>query len=187
MILRHLVTINSKYLVQYNHVKLIFRAAAGQNEDIPIESDNQFPPDADDAVIEGSGYVAKFSESVDTTPIPILEEVLSEIKNEETTTQAQEDQMCPKSCSCHFEGGTENFVVDCSGSGLTEFPLPLDPKTTSLNIQNNKIAAIPKDIATLTNLKVLNADNNTIMDLALGVSSANHSIFFMKEERFKRN
>lgn len=188
MILRHLVTINSKYLVQYNHVKLIFRAAAGQNEDIPIENDNQFPPD--DAVIEGSGDITmiKLSESVDTTPIPILEEVLPEIDNEETTTQAQEDQTCPESCSCHFEGGTENFVVDCSGNGLTAFPLPLDPKTTSLNIQNNNITEIPKDIATLTNLKVLNADNNAIKDLALGVSVTNvHSNLFIKEEKLKLN
>lgn len=165
MILRHLVAINSKY----NHVKLIFRAAAGQNENIPIESDNQFPPDG--APIEGSGddTINVLSGIVDISQVP-LEEVLPEIKNEETTTQSQQNE-CPKSCSCHIEG--ENFVVDCSGNGLTEFPLPLDPKTTSLNIQNNKITEIPKNIATLTNLKVLNADSNEIMDLALGVSITN--------------
>lgn len=179
MILRHLVTINSKYLAQYNHVKLIFRAAAGQNEDSPFETDNQFPPNGDGALMEGSGddTINKLSESVDATLVPQLEEVL-EIKNEETTTQAQEDESCPKSCSCLFEGSTEDFVVDCSGNGLTEIPLPLDPRTTSLNIKNNKIAEIPKDIATLTKLKVLNADNNTIMDLALGVSiTSEHRIY----------
>lgn len=188
MILRHVVTINSKYLVQYNHVKLIFRAAAGQNEDIPIDNDNQFPPDADDAVFDGSadGSINMFSGSVDTTPAPLLEDVLPGIDNDATATEAQEDQMCPKSCSCHFEGATENFVVDCSGIGFTEFPLPLDPKTTSLNIKNNKITEIPKDIATLTNLKVLNADNNAIMDLALGVSITNvQGTFFIKEEKLK--
>lgn len=164
MILRHLVSINSKYLVQYNHVKLIFRVAAGQK--IPIDITNKFPPDE---VFEGSGdeTINVHSAIVDTTPVPLLQKVIPDIENEETTTQSQEED-CPKSCSCHIEG--ENFVVDCSGNGLTEFPLPLSPKTTSLNIKNNKITEIPKGIATLTNLKVLNADNNTIMDLALGVS-----------------
>lgn len=177
MILRHFVTINSRYLVHYNHVKLIFRAgtAAGQSEDIPIENDNQFPPDDQshaDAIIEGSGddTVDEPPASVALSPAPLLEEVQFGTENEETTTQAQEDQSCPKSCSCHFEGGTEKFVVDCAGNGLTEFPLHIDPKTTTLNIQNNKITEIPKDIAKLTNLEVLNADNNLIMDLALGVS-----------------
>lgn len=184
MILRHLATINNKYLVQYNHVKLIFRVAAGQNEDIPIENDNQFPPDTDGAVIEGSGdeTVTVLSGIVDI-PVPLMEEVLPGNENGETTTIAQEDQTCPKSCLCHFEGATENFVVDCSGNGLTEFPLPLDSKVTSLNIQNNKITEIPKDIATLTNLKVLNADNNAIMDLALGVSIHNvPNIFLITED-----
>lgn len=170
-------------------MKLIFRAAAGQSEDIPIENDNQFPPDVDGAVIEGSGggAINMLSASIDTTPAAPLEEVLPEIETETTTTQAQEDEQCPKSCSCYSQGAT--FNVNCAGNGLTEFPLPLNPKTTSLNIENNIIPEIPKDIATLTNLKELNADNNAIMDLALGVSTSIsniHSIFSIKD-CFKHN
>lgn len=159
-------------------MKLIFRVGivAGQSEEIPIENDNYFPPNADqshaDTLTEGSGdgTVDEPPLSGDTSLAPLLQEVQAGIENGETTTQSQEDQSCPQSCSCHFEGGTDNFIVDCAGTGLTEFPLNIDPKTTTLNIQNNKITEIPKDVAALPNLKVLNADNNVIMDLALGVS-----------------
>lgn len=76
---------------------------------------------------------------------------------------------CPKPCVCHIEGDSSNFFVDCSGYELTEFPSPIDTKTTTLNIQNNKLTDIPKEVSALKNLKVLNANDNSIMDLALGV------------------
>lgn len=153
-----------------------FGAAAGQSDDIPIEHDNQFPPeghlDTDDAFIEGSGdgTIEEPLHANESTPTPQLEEVQSEVLNEELAPITDTDSACPNQCLCHVEGGTDNFVVDCSGYDLTEFPSPLDLKTTTLNIQNNKLTEIPKTVSELKNLKVLNVENNLIRDLAPGVS-----------------
>lgn len=82
-----------------------------------------------------------------------------------------EDTSCPQPCVCHIEGDSSDFVVDCSGYGLTEFPSPIDIKTTTLNIQNNKLTEMPKEVSALKNLKFLNANDNSIMELASGVSN----------------
>lgn len=163
--------------------------AAAQNGElhIPLESDNQFPPEEHaetvDSPIEGSGEGA-VSEPADTTteihPIPKIEDVKSPVLSDnETEPSTSESNVsptsetadgCPKPCVCNIEGDTKNFIVDCSGYGLTEFPKVIDPRTTNLNLQNNKLTEIPKEISDLKNLKVLNANNNQIMELAPGVS-----------------
>lgn len=144
-----------------------------------METDNNFPPDKVDSsnVIEGSGAGA-LEEPVDVTSTtefsgpPPLEEVQLPISDDilPTAGETEEDSSCPKPCVCHVEGESNDFVVDCSGYGLVEFPASIDSKTTTLNIQNNKITEIPKDISALKNLQVFNAESNSIMDLASGVS-----------------
>ncbi|XP_014367191.2 uncharacterized protein LOC106717788 [Papilio machaon] len=166
---------------------LAANVAAAQNGElhIPLESDNQFPPEEHaetvDSPIEGSGD-GVVSEPADTTTeihlIPKIEDVKSPVLlDNETESSTSESSIsptpetvdaCPKPCVCNIEGATNNFIVDCSGYGLTEFPKLLDPKTTTLNLQNNKLTEIPKEISALKNLKVLNANNNQIMELAPG-------------------
>ncbi|KAI5637249.1 leucine rich repeat domain-containing protein [Phthorimaea operculella] len=151
---------------------------AAQSEDIPVESDNQFPPDSVEPtndVIDGSGDGAGAEITPEpepaetTTPVAQLEEVqASNVELQSSILSPEEDQSCPKPCVCHYVGGTDDFVVDCSGYGITDFPAPIDPKTTTLNIQNNKLTELPKEVSALKNLKVLNAENNEIMELALG-------------------
>ncbi|XP_041979646.1 uncharacterized protein LOC121733450 [Aricia agestis] len=157
-------------------------AVNAQNEDealqIPIETNNQFPPDQleSEGLIEGSGAGGGIEEpKIDITsevvPPPELENIVPEAtENTETTTTADNasEIPCPKPCVCSIEGDTNNFAVDCSGYDLTEFPSPIDSRTTTLKLHNNKLTEIPKDISSLKNLKVLNAENNSIMDLALG-------------------
>ncbi|KOB79519.1 Variable lymphocyte receptor C, partial [Operophtera brumata] len=152
--------------------------AAAQSDDefnIPVENDNQYPPDnhaeSDGSIIEGSGLGA-IEEPVDVTTqpnVPLVQDVqLQMAEEDEHIAPEPEDTSCPKPCVCHIEGDSSNFVVDCSGYELTEFPSPIDTKTTTLNIQNNKLTEIPKEVSALKNLKVLNANDNSIMDLALG-------------------
>ncbi|XP_049873225.1 uncharacterized protein LOC126371870 [Pectinophora gossypiella] len=150
-------------------------AVTGQSDDIPIENDNQFPPENPADVIEGSGggtideppVPSETTSATETTLAPLLEEVQpTNLLSEVVTTS--EDQSCPKPCVCHYEGESDDFVVDCSGYDLTEFPSPIDPKTTVLNLQKNKLTTLPKEVSSLKILKVLNAENNSIMDLALG-------------------
>ncbi|KPI95593.1 PREDICTED: uncharacterized protein LOC106115859 [Papilio xuthus] len=166
---------------------LAAEVAAAQNGElhIPLESDNQFPPEEHaetvDIPIEGSGD-GVVSEPADTTTetllIPKIEDVKSPVLSDnETESSTFESSIsptsetadaCPKPCVCNIEGATNNFIVDCSGYGLTEFPKVIDPRTTTLNLQNNKLTEIPKEISALKNLKVLNANNNQIMELAPG-------------------
>lgn len=159
-----------------------------QNEDelhIPVENDNQFPPDNHpdpDVLAEGSG-AGVIHEPLETTtksdsPPPLLEDVQlsSTFINNEPVTSTSE-HACPTSCVCNIEGDSDHYVVDCSGADLTELPKPLDPKTTKLNLQNNKLTEIPKDISALKDLQILNVNNNEIMDIMAGVSD---SVFYSK-------
>lgn len=162
-------------------MKNFFRigSAAAQSEDelqIPVENDNQFPPDKNSDVIEGSGFgviedpeesVVKPTEAAPPPPIEHFEPktFLDELGAGPTP---EGDDLCPKPCVCRIEG--DDFIVDCSGYDLTVFPAPINDKTTVLNLQNNKLTEIPKEISALKNLKVLNANDNSITDLALGVS-----------------
>lgn len=155
--------------------------ATSQNVDdltIPVEADNQFPPDhSEPDRIEGSGNGAVEEPIVDSTTeskaIPVLESVeglrTSVNESNDSGTVSNSTQLpCPKPCVCNTEGDTSNYIVDCSGYGLTDFPSPIDPRTTTLKLHNNKLTEIPKTISELKSLKVLNANNNLIMDLALG-------------------
>ncbi|CAH2096109.1 unnamed protein product [Euphydryas editha] len=165
-----------------------------QNEDelhIPIETDNQFPPDHSESegIIEGSGNGAVDEPIVDSTTesraTPILESIegLQTSVNEglDSGTVSNSTQLpCPKPCVCNTEGDTANYIVDCSGYGLTEFPSPIDPRTTTLKLHNNKLTEIPKSISELKSLKVLNASNNLIMDLALGSVSELPELVILK-------
>lgn len=155
---------------------LAAQTAVAQNEDelqIPVENDNQFPPDNHSDVIEGSGEGVIEEPSDDITPeiteAPPIENIESRILSEDIGAAPSEDEeVCPKPCVCRIEGSTNDFVIDCSGYDLTEFPSPLNEKATVLNIQKNKITEIPKDITILKNLRVLNANDNSIMNLASG-------------------
>ncbi|CAK1580361.1 unnamed protein product [Parnassius mnemosyne] len=169
---------------------LASNVAAGQNNElyIPLESDNQFPPekhsDIEDGTIEGSGNGFVEEPGGTTTEfgiIPKIEDIKpSVLLEEETPSTSDSDVACPKPCVCNIEGDSNNFIVDCSGYGLTEFPSFIDPRTTTLNVQNNKLTAIPKEISVLKNLKVLNANNNEIMELAPGSISELPELVILK-------
>ncbi|CAG5045944.1 unnamed protein product [Parnassius apollo] len=170
---------------------LASNVAAGQNNNelyIPLESDNQFPPenhsDIEDGTIEGSGNGIVEEPGSATTEfevIPKIEDIKpSVLLEEETPSTSDSDVACPKPCVCNIEGDSNNFVVDCSGYGLTEFPSFIDPRTTTLNLQNNKLTEIPKEISVLKNLKVLNANNNEIMELAPGSISELPELVILK-------
>lgn len=166
-------------LVYYMDVKLIYRTISAQNDDelhIPEENDNQFPPvihtELDLNPKEGSGA----EEPIETTSLhadlpPLLEDVQlsSAILNNESVPTTDKF-VCPTKCICNIEGDSDAYVVDCSDAELTELPQPLDVKTSILNLENNKLTTIPKEISELKNLKILNVNQNQIMDIAPGVS-----------------
>ncbi|KAF9822653.1 hypothetical protein SFRURICE_012432 [Spodoptera frugiperda] len=154
----------------------LFASTIAQSDDelhIPVENDNQFPPDnpeGDGSVVEGSGagVIEEPLEASTEKSALLLDDVqLTSLTNNVPVVEAEE-HACPKPCVCNIEGDTNKYIVDCSGYELTELPKPLDPKTTDLNLQNNKITEIPKDISELKNLKVLNVNNNEIMKIVSG-------------------
>ncbi|CAK1551149.1 unnamed protein product [Leptosia nina] len=124
-------------------------------------------------------FGGKVDEQIDEANDPVMEEkqvsteenklsippVIEDEKHEENSTP---EIPCPKSCLCSIEGHENNLVVNCAGSSLTEFPSPLDSRTSTLNLNNNKLTEIPNDISALKNLKVLNANDNSIMELSPG-------------------
>lgn len=130
--------------------------------------------ESDGSLIEGSGVGAiEEPRDITTTQASVsLEDVQPIAADNEQIAPEPEDTSCPKPCICHIDGngGAGGFVVDCSGYELTKFPSPIDIKTTTLNIQNNKLTEIPKEVSELKSLKVLNANDNSIMDLTPGVS-----------------
>ncbi|KAJ8731290.1 hypothetical protein PYW07_004454 [Mythimna separata] len=171
------VTMTSKHL--FVLLLALFAIALAQNEDdlhIPVENDNQFPPEkqpkSDGNVIEGSGAGAIDEPQEVATeteaPAPMLEDVQSKSSIDNVSIAAAEEHSCPKPCVCNIEGDPNKYIVDCSGYELTELPKPLDPKTTELNLQNNKLTEIPKEISDLKDLKILNAENNEIKEIVPG-------------------
>lgn len=165
----------------HEYPKTFYRSALGQTQDelhIPMENDNQFPPEnhseSDGTIIEGSGQGA-IEEPTETTTqpaVPLIEDVQLTAVVEDNRENISEsgDSSCPKPCVCSIEGNTDDYVVDCSGYGLTQYPAPIDEKTTKLNLQKNKLTEIPKEVSALKKLKELNVNDNLIMDLASGVS-----------------
>lgn len=167
----------------------ISRIALAQNDDelhFPVENDNQFPPDkhpeSDGSIIEGSGAdidepLEEATESdaqglteTETPAAPLLEDAQLTALTDNVSTAAAEEHSCPEPCVCNIEGDSYKYIVDCSGYELTELPKPLDPKTTELKLQNNKLTEIPKEISGLKNLKVLDVNDNEIMKIVSGVS-----------------
>ncbi|CAG4971669.1 unnamed protein product [Colias eurytheme] len=156
---------------------LIQGIVSGQDGDVTeIPSEGDIQPlletkNVDDA-IEGSGDPS-IDDNIEITTqeaIPKLEHImpLDVNENEQDTNNSSSPLPCPKPCVCSIEGDKNKFVVDCSGYSLTEFPWPLDSRITTLNLNNNKLTEIPKEISTLKELEVLNADDNAIMELAAG-------------------
>lgn len=120
---------------------------------------------SDDQVttIEGSETMTESPNAVGDFSIPMNAE-------EQATTASSLEFACPESCVCITEGDSSDYIVDCSDRALRDLPGPIDPKTTTLKIQNNVLTIIPKEISQLKNLKVLNASDNLIFELDLGVS-----------------
>ncbi|XP_053609993.1 uncharacterized protein LOC128674981 [Plodia interpunctella] len=181
------MTMEAKHLCLLLLAFVPFTTVRGQNGDdlpIPMENDNQFPPEqqaapSDGDMLEGSGIGAipppetEDKPSSTTTEQPPIEDILSGtsqllIEQDSADNKDNPDSQlsCPEKCLCNVEG--DDFTTDCSGAELTIFPETIDLKTTKLKLQNNKLTEIPKEISTLTNLKVLNASGNLIQDLALG-------------------
>ncbi|VVC86670.1 unnamed protein product [Leptidea sinapis] len=143
-------------------------------QDVPLEIDSQTPLDSKqpDDDIEGSGDPTIDEPAIDISKSiqPRIEHMLpiNFDEDEQDQNMSSAEITCPKPCVCSIEGEKNNIVVDCSGYDLTELPLPLDPRVTVLKIKNNKLTEIPKELSELKNLKILSADNNSIMDLAAG-------------------
>ncbi|XP_045772994.1 flocculation protein FLO11 [Maniola jurtina] len=86
----------------------------------------------------------------------------------DTSKLSDAESPCPEPCICITEGDSSDYIVDCSGHGLTDLPAPIDPKTTTLKLQNNQLTVIPKGISELKHLKNLNANDNLISELESG-------------------
>ncbi|XP_046966151.1 adenylate cyclase-like [Vanessa cardui] len=162
-----------KYICILLVLSLTVNTVFSQNED-----ELSLPPDHTEleGFIEGSGDGVVDEPVIVTTTEPTAPPKLESVEgmrilDEESVPKADSNNNslpCPKPCVCNTEGDTDNFIVDCSGYGLTEFPSPIDSRTTTLKLHNNKLTEIPKTISELKSLKVLNANNNLIMELAPG-------------------
>lgn len=144
----------------------IITQSDSKGEEQKSENENTSSIDQEEKINFYSGGV--YSENNDSvTEIPNNPPIIDDEKQEENTVQKIP---CPEKCLCSIEGEENNLVVNCAGYSLTEFPSPLDPRTTTLILNNNKLTEIPKYISSLKNLKVFNANDNSIMALAAGVS-----------------
>ena len=72
---------------------------------------------------------------------------------------------CPLECKCmHSADRTVNYV-NCSNCYLTRIPTNLPHSTTHLNLNNNQISNLDKNLADLTKLKSLSIANNRLESL----------------------
>ena len=69
---------------------------------------------------------------------------------------------CPPECSCkHSFDLTKNYV-NCSHRYLSKIPSNISPSTTHLNLNNNQIKNLDKNLAHLTKLQYLSIANNRL-------------------------
>ena len=71
---------------------------------------------------------------------------------------------CPEKCECFKNNYDTSVLVDCSGKGLTDFPISIPEETIALNMEGNLLTfhadmIIPSYISTLSKV---NLKNNTI-------------------------
>lgn len=129
-------------------------------DEIPIEMDFSG---------SGDGGIDTLSEASTSSPdyTPVLEEVESK-----SALAAMDSAKACDICTCSEEGHGDTYTktVDCSNKGLHEVPVGIDEDVTKLNLQHNHLEAIPKSIAVLKKLKILNANDNSIKQLEFGVS-----------------
>lgn len=72
---------------------------------------------------------------------------------------------CPLECTCkHSFDRTKNYV-NCSNRYLTKIPSNLPYSTTHLNLDNNQLKRLDKNLTTLTKLKYLSLANNRLQSL----------------------
>lgn len=69
---------------------------------------------------------------------------------------------CPLECSCkHSFDLTKNYV-NCSDRYFNRIPSNISPSTTHLNLQNNQIKNLEKNLTSLTKLQYLSLANNRL-------------------------
>ncbi|MGH0163518.1 UNVERIFIED_CONTAM: hypothetical protein FKN15_065970, partial [Acipenser sinensis] len=67
---------------------------------------------------------------------------------------------CPESCTC------TDTVVRCSNRGLRSLPKGIPKDVTELYLEGNVLTAVPKDLASLKHLSLIDLSNNSISSLA---------------------
>ncbi|MGH0178661.1 UNVERIFIED_CONTAM: hypothetical protein FKN15_077729 [Acipenser sinensis] len=67
---------------------------------------------------------------------------------------------CPESCTC------TDTVVRCSNRGLRSLPKGIPKDVTELYLEGNILTAVPKDLASLKHLSLIDLSNNSISSLA---------------------
>ncbi|XP_058852492.1 slit homolog 3 protein-like isoform X1 [Acipenser ruthenus] len=67
---------------------------------------------------------------------------------------------CPESCSC------TDTVVRCSNRGLRSLPKGIPKDVTELYLEGNVLTAVPKELASLKHLSLIDLSNNSISSLA---------------------
>ncbi|XP_015205363.2 slit homolog 3 protein isoform X1 [Lepisosteus oculatus] len=67
---------------------------------------------------------------------------------------------CPESCTC------SDTVVRCSNRGLRSLPKGIPKDTTELYLEGNLLTTVPKELASLKHLSLIDLSNNSISSLA---------------------
>uniref|UniRef100_A0A8C7ZDZ3 Slit homolog 3 (Drosophila) n=1 Tax=Oryzias sinensis TaxID=183150 RepID=A0A8C7ZDZ3_9TELE len=98
---------------------------------------------------------------------PFLKEIpIQDVATPDFTCDGSEDNSCLPSSGCPDVCTCSDAVVRCSNRGLRSLPKGIPKDTTELYLEGNMLTSVPKELAALKQLSLVDLSNNSISTLA---------------------
>ncbi|CAB1431029.1 unnamed protein product, partial [Pleuronectes platessa] len=99
-------------------------------------------------------------------PAFLKEIPIQDVANPDFTCDGAEDNGCLPTSGCPDACTCSDAVVRCSNRGLHSLPKGIPKDTTELYLEGNMLTSVPKELASLKQLSLVDLSNNSISTLA---------------------